>query len=76
MTYVMTKPCPVCKQQLTKRLPPIPYSALAVSMFGRDSRTTKREVPRCGLTERRRYVKPNANSRVKPEPFCSPCPAR
>lgn len=21
MTYVMTKPCPVCKQQLTKKLP-------------------------------------------------------
>jgi hypothetical protein len=21
MTYVMTKPCPVCKQQLTKRHP-------------------------------------------------------
>ena len=21
MTYVMTKPCPVCKQQLTKRQP-------------------------------------------------------
>jgi hypothetical protein len=21
MTYVMTKPCPVCKQQLTKRRP-------------------------------------------------------
>ena len=38
MTYIMTKPCPVCTHQLTKQKPTdIQCAACVVDMFGRDS---------------------------------------
>ena len=37
MTYTMTKPCPICKQQLTKQKPTETVSLCAANMFGRDS---------------------------------------
>src|SRR3989442_5406046 len=37
MTYVMTKPCPICKRQLTKQGPTDTVNCPAVNMFGRDS---------------------------------------
>jgi hypothetical protein len=33
----MTKPCPICKRQLTKQGQPTPSTAHAVNMFGKDS---------------------------------------
>jgi hypothetical protein len=32
MTYVMTKPCPICKRQLTKQEPTDSVTALAENM--------------------------------------------
>jgi hypothetical protein len=34
MTYMITKPCPVCRQQLTKQGLPILCPAHAENMFG------------------------------------------
>ncbi len=37
MTYVMTKPCPICTQQLTKQAPTDTVHCTCGNMFGRDS---------------------------------------
>ena len=50
MIYMMTKPCPICKQQLTKQKPTETVRASAVDMFGRDRKV--REVRTVSRSEK------------------------